>query len=208
MPSFGNVFGKDSRTFSPEIQPVWISVDESKLSGGTVDISGLKKGDLIPAALPVYLPKMGGTAQLIIGFSVKANVATTDTAVDFDWSKSYGFKLKKGDIVGKINTTTGVAAKAAALGDYTEGTGFAITANDLGALTAGDLLYVISAAGSNKNVVLPNGLSRRELYVDLANPTYGTINVVTKGQILEDRIPEIPAAFKAALPGITFEKEL
>lgn len=101
MPSFGNVFGKDSRTFSPEIQPVWISVDESKLSGGTVDISGLKKGDLIPAALPVYLPKMGGTAQLIIGFSVKANVAATDTAVDFDWSKSYGFKLKKGDIVGK-----------------------------------------------------------------------------------------------------------
>lgn len=208
MPSFGNVFGKDSRTFASEMQPVWISVDESKLSGGTVDVSGLSKGDLIPMALPVYLPKMGGTAQLIIGFSVKANVATTDTAVDFDWSASYGFKLKKGDIVGKINEATGVASKAAALGDYTEGTGFAITANDLGALTKGDLLYVISAAGSNKDAVLPNGLSRREIYIDLANPTYATVNVVTKGQILEDRIPAIPAAFKAALPGITFEKEL
>lgn len=208
MPSFGNVFGKDSRQFNGEMMPVWLSVDESKISGGTIDVSGLSKGDLIPMALPVYLPKMGGTAQLLIGFSVKANVAATDTAVDFDWSKSYGFKLKKGDIVGKINATTGVAAKAAALGDYTEGTGFAISANDLGTLTAGDLLYVISAAGSSKEAVLPNGLSRREIYIDLSTPTKATVNVVTKGQILEDRIPEIPAAFKAALPGITFEKEL
>lgn len=208
MPSFGNVFGKDSREFAAEMQPVWISVDESKLSGGTVDVSGLAKGTLIPMALPVYLPKMGDAAQLLIGFKVKANVSTSDTAVDFDWSGSYGLKLKEGDIVGKIDAATGIAAKAAALGAYTEGTGFAISAGALGALNAGDLLYVVSAAGSNKAAVLPNGLSRREIYIDLANPTVATVNVVTKGQILEDRIPAVPAAFKAALPGITFEKEL
>jgi archaellum component FlaG (FlaF/FlaG flagellin family) len=117
-------------------------------------------------------------------------------------------------IVGKM-TSEGVAAKAAALGTPTALTGtdagkyqFTITANDFGTLADGDILVIVSAAGANKAAVLPNGLSWRQIVVDSDNATYATVVVVTKGQVLADRIPAMPDFYKAAMPGITFEYEL
>ena len=55
----------------------------------------------------------------------------------------------------------------------------------------------------------PTGLSWHEVVVDegVGTATYGTVAVVTKGQILADRAPQISAYFKSLLPGITFEYE-
>lgn len=201
----GNVFGSDSKQYAANRMPVWLEVKERKTAGGTIDISGLKKGTLIPLGIPVYLPKMGGDAVILDAFKVLANVGATDTAVKLD-DGIYGTKPVKGMIVGKLSGDT--ASAAAALGTYTEGTGFAITAEALGSLTAGDYLYIVAEAGSSKKAVLPTGLSWREIYIDTDNPTKATVAVVTKGQILGDRIPSMLDIYKNALDGITFEYEL
>ena len=53
----------------------------------------------------------------------------------------------------------------------------------------------------------PTGLSWREIYVSNEGAYAGTVAVVTKGQILGDRIPEMLDFYKDALTGITFEYE-
>ena len=78
----------------------------------------------------------------------------------------------------------------------------------LGNLDAGDILVIASEAGNNKAAVLPNGLSWRQVVIDSENATVGTVAVVTKGQVLADRIPAMPEFYKAAMPGITFEYEV
>lgn len=202
----GNVFGSDSKTYNAVSMPLWIEVKEKKLGGGTVSLSGYKKGDMIAAAAPVVLPKMGGDAVILDAFEVEETIDSSATAV----------KLKKGDfgtipvaglIVGKVSD--GTASKAATLGEL-GANGFAITANALGALTAGDKVYICSATGSNKAAVLPQGLTLRDIYVDTNTPTKATVAVVTKGQILADRIAAaIPSWMEKALYGnISFEKEL
>lgn len=202
----GNVFGSDSKAYNASIMPLWLEVKERKIGGGTIDISGLEKGAHIPAAVPVYLPKMGGNAVILDAFEVDGAITTSSTSVKLK-DGVYGTKPVEGIIVGKVSAN-GTASKAAALGAYAEGTGFAINAGDLGALNNGDKLYVISAAGSSKAALLPNGLTWRDIYVDTDAPTVATVAVVTKGQVLGDRCPEIPAMYKDALVGITFEYEL
>ena len=206
----GNVFGSETKSYDAKSMPLWIDVKEQKLGGGTISLAGYSKGDLIPAAVPVYLPKMGGNAVILDSFEVDGAVTAESTAIELKRGE-FGVVPVKG--MGKVNASTGVASKAAALGDYTEGTGFAITANSLGALSDGDTVYIISEAGSSKAAVKPNGLSRRELYIDFevgASAPVGTIAVVTKGQILADRMPAaLPAWMEDALNGnITFEHEL
>ena len=75
------------------------------------------------------------------------------------------------------------------------------------ALSKGDKLYVAKAAGSNVALLKPTGLSWREIYVSNEGAYAGTVAVVTKGQILGDRIPEMLDFYKDALTGITFEYE-
>lgn len=207
----GNVFGSETKSYDAKSMPLWIEVKEQKLGGGTISLAGFSKGDLIPAAVPVYLPKMGGDAVILDSFEVDGAVTSESTAINLKRG-AFGVLPVKGMIIGKVNAS-GVASKAAALGDYTEGTGFAITANSLGALSDGDTVYVISEAGSSKAAVKPNGLSRRELYIDFEvgdSSPVGTVAVVTKGQILADRMPyALPAWMEDALNGnITFEHEL
>lgn len=213
--NFGNAFfSPESTNYPGSVVPVWLEVKERKIAGGTIDISGYSKGDIIPMGIPVYLPVMGGTATLLDSFVVVGSVSSSATSVVL---KSLGglYKDPSGLIVGKVNEGTGVAAKAIELGTGTESTTeghegeytFTIGANDLGALSDGDILHIISAEGSNKPVVKPTGLSWREIYIDSNSATYGTVAVVTKGQVLADRIPAISDYFKSLLPGITFEYE-
>ena len=210
----GNVFGSETKSYDAKSMPLWIEVKEKKLGGGTISLADYTKGDLIPAAVPVYLPKMGGDAVIIDAFEVDGAVASDATAIKLK-DGIFGTKPKKDMIVGKV-ASTGIAAKAAALGTFVEGTGFTITANSLGTLSDGDFVYIISVAGSSKPAVKPNGLTLREIYVDATVdvahdivPT-ATVAVVTKGQILADRMPATLADWQEdALKGnITFEHEL
>lgn len=213
MSNYGNAFfTPDSKEYVGNVMPVWLEVKRRKIAGGTFSLSGVPKGTIYPAGLPVRLDKMGGTVTLLPTFTV---VGAVDSAATTLVLKPQTNIIPAADmIVGKIDAT-GTAAKAITLGTATALTGtdagkysFTITANSLGALADGDLLVIVSAAGANKAAVLPNGLSWRQVVVDSANATYGTIAVVTDGQILADRIPAMPDAYKAALPGISFEYEL
>lgn len=200
----GNVFGRTSKRYPASVIPVFMEVKERKLGGGTVSIENLPNGTLIPAGVPVRLAKMGGDAIILDGFKVLAAVTAESTAVKLS-DGICGTKPAKGMILGKLNGDT--AAKAAALGAYTEGTGFAITANSLGTLAEGDVLYLCVEAGSSKKAVLPDGLSWRDILKEEGD-TVASVAVVTKGQVLGDRIPKMPDAYKDALKGITFEYEL
>lgn len=203
----GNVFGFEKRNYDAQVTPLWLEVKETKLGGGVVDVESLPAGSQICAGVPVYLPSMGGKAVIVDAFKVLAAVDTAAVSANISPVGEAGSPLVEGMIVGKVDAT-GKAAKSAALGAYTPGKGFAITAGALGALSEGDYVYVIAEAGSNKAAVVPNGLSRRDIYIDTDGAKTASVAVVTKGQILEDRCPAIPEWAKAGLVGITFEKEL
>lgn len=213
MSNYGNAFfTPDSKQYPGSVMPVWLEVKERKIAGGTFSLSGVAKGTIFAAGMPVRLDKMGGTVTILPTFVVVGAVSSSATTLVL--KPQSGVAPAEGMIVGKM-TSAGVAAKAVALGAATPLTGtdagkyqFTITANDLGTLSDGDILVIVSAAGANKAAVLPNGLSWRQVVVDSDNATYGTIAVVTKGQVLADRIPAMPDYYKAAMPGITFEYEL
>lgn len=213
MSNYGNAFfTPDSKQYPGSVMPVWLEVKERKIAGGTFSLSGVAKGTIFAAGMPVRLDKMGGTVTILPTFVVVGAVSSSATTLVL--KPQSGVAPAEGMIVGKM-TSAGVAAKAVALGAATPLTGtdagkyqFTITANDLGTLSDGDILVIVSASGANKAAVLPNGLSWRQVVVDSDNATYGTIAVVTKGQVLGDRIPAMPDYYKAAMPGITFEYEL
>lgn len=186
---------------------MWLAVKERKVAGGTVDLTGVAAGTLIPCGIPVSLKTMGGEAKFLETYEVDAAVAAAGTSLKI--KPLNGVVPTAGMILGAVDST-GKAAKAAALsgtpsvsnGVYT----FTITAGAFGTLAKGDKLYVISEAGDDKMAVLPDGLSWRQIYVD-ADGGKGTVAVVTKGQVLGDRISAVPDFYKAAMPGITFEYE-
>lgn len=213
MSNYGNAFfSPESKQYPGSVMPVWLEVKERKIAGGTFSLDGVAKGTIFAAGMPVRLDKMGGTVTILPTFTVVGAVSSSATTLVL--RPQSGVAPAEGMIVGKM-TSAGVAAKAVALGAPTALTGtdagkyqFTITANDLGTLADGDTLVIVSAAGANKAATLPNGLSWRQVVVDSNNATYGTIAVVTKGQVLGDRIPAMPEEYKAAMPGITFEYEL
>lgn len=213
MSNYGNAFfSPESKQYPGSVMPVWLEVKERKIAGGTFSLSGVAKGTIFAAGMPVRLDKMGGTITILPTFTVVGAVSSSATTLVL--RPQSGVAPAQGMIVGKM-TSAGVAAKAVALGAPTALTGtdagkyqFTITADSLGTLADGDTLVIVSASGANKAATLPNGLSWRQVVVDSDNATYGTIAVVTKGQVLGDRIPAMPEEYKAAMPGITFEYEL
>lgn len=213
MSNYGNAFfSPDTKQYPGGTMPVWLEVKRRKIAGGTFSLSGVAKGTIYPAGLPVRLDKMGGTVTLLPTFTVVGAVSAEGTTLVL--KPQTNIIPAEGMIVGKM-TSAGVVAKAVALGAATPLTGtdagkyqFTITAASLGTLADGDLLVIATASGSNKAAVLPNGLSWRQVVVDSDNATYGTIAVVTDGQVLADRIPAMPDYYKAAMPGIEFEYEL
>lgn len=213
MSNYGNAFfTPDSKQYPATTMPVWLEVKRRKIAGGTFSLSGVAKGTIFAAGMPVRLDKMGGTVTILPTFTVVGAVSSSATTLVL--KPQAGVIPAQGMIVGKMSSA-GVAAKAVALGAATALTGndagkyqFTITAASLGTLADGDVLVIVSAAGENKAAVLPNGLSWRQVVVDSDNATYGTIAVVTDGQVLADRIPAMPDFYKKALPGIEFEYEL
>lgn len=213
MSNYGNAFfTPDSKQYPGSVVPVWLEVKKRKIAGGTFSIAGVAKGTIYPAGFPVRLDKMGGTATLLPTFTVVGAVSAEGTTLVL--KPNTNIIPAQNMIVGKMSSA-GVCAKAVALGAATPLTGddagkyqFTISANALGVLADGDILVIASAAGSNKAAVLPNGLSWRQIVVDSEHATYATVAVVVDGQVLADRIPDIPEFYKEALPGISFEYEL
>ena len=205
--NLGNVFFKPVVTEYPaERMPVWVEVKERKLVGGTVSLVGLPKGTQIPLALPVYLPVMGGKAIFLDSYEVQEAVTSGSTSIKL--KETNNAVPEEGFILGVLNANGDGITKAAALGAYNPETGsFAIEANSLGALSKGDKLYVAKEAGSDVALQKPTGLSWREIYISNDGAYAGTVSVITKGQILGDRIPEMIDFYKDALTGITFEYE-
>lgn len=208
MSNYGNYYGVPAdKSYESGVVPVWLEVKERKVAGGTVDLTGIAAGTLIPPGIPVSLKTMGGEATFLETYTVEAAVTAEGTSLKI--KPLNGIVPKAGMIVGKCDAD-GKAAKAVALrgtpsvsnGVYT----FTIAAGDLGELSKGDKLYIVSVVGGNKVAVLPDGLSWRQIHVE-AEGGKGTVAVVTKGQILGDRISAVPDFYKAAMPGITFEYE-
>lgn len=209
MSNYGNYYGVPAdKSHDSGFVPVWLAVKERKVAGGTVDLTGVAAGTLIPCGIPVSLKTMGGEAKFLETYEVNAAVSESGTSLKI--KPLNGVAPQAGMILGAVDAT-GKAAKAAALsGTPTVANGvytFTITAGSLGTLANGDKLYVISEAGDDKMAVLPDGLSWRQIYVE-ADGGKGTVAVVTKGQILGDRITAVPDFYKVAMPGISFEYEI
>ena len=182
-------------------------VDEFYTAGCTLNDQPV--GTTIPVGTPVYVSKMGAEAIVLETFEVVGAVAATDTSVVL---KSVGGAIQpaKDLVVGKASN--GVISKALALpavtsvgsGDHEGEYTFTITANDLGELSDGDILVMAVEAGSNKAQAFPTGLLYEDVYIGNVGAT-GT--VVTKGQVLADRIAAVPAVYKPYLTNITFVNE-
>lgn len=208
MKKYGNSFSKGTQTYAAGKVPIWLHVDEFYTAGCTLNDQPV--GAEIPVGTPVYVPKVGGEATVLETFEVVGAVTAEGTSVVL---KSVGGAIDpaKDLIVGKVGSN-GVIAKALKLPAVTsEGSGdhageftFTITANSLGALSDGDILVMASAAGSNEAPVFPTGLLYEEVLIGNVGAT-GT--VVTKGQVLADRIAAIPALYKPYLTNITFVNE-
>lgn len=209
MPNYGNAFFSPSTTaYDAGNMPVWLEVKERKTAGGTIDLSGYPKGTVIPLGVPVSLKSMGGTAKLLDTFTVQEAVTAESTSLKIKpvagaVIPAAGLILGAADSDGKGTAVALTGTPTVEDGVYT----FTITAGSFGTLAEGDVLYIFSEAGSGKSALLPDGLTWRQIFVDSDNPTLGTVAVVTKGQILGDRIAEVPDLYKKALPGITFEYE-
>lgn len=203
MKNYGNSFNVSRESYDAGKVPVWLHVDEFYTAGCT--LNNQKQGSIIPIGTPVYVPKMGAEAIVLETFEVVGAVASTDTAVVLK-SVSGAVQPAKDLVVGAASN--GVVAKALALpaadsesdGEYT----FTITANALGELSDGDILVMAVEAGSNKAQAFPTGLLYEDVYIGNVGAT-GT--VVTKGQVLADRIAPIPAVYLPYLTNITFVNE-
>ena len=217
MKKYGNSFNQGTKDYAAGKVPIWLHVDEFYTAGCTLNTQPV--GSVIPVGAPVYVPKVGGEAIVLETFEVVGAVTSGSTTIVL---KSVGGIMDphKDLIVGKPNSSN-VIAKAVKLGagvpyegsgsgsgsgagDHTGEFQFTIEANSLGALSDGDILVMAAVDGSNKAAAMPTGLLYEEVEIGNVGAT-GT--VVTKGQVLADRIAAIPAMYKPYLTNITFVNE-
>ena len=208
-----NTYGKNSKTFGARYQ-VWAEVKGVKHGGGVIDATAFADanypvGSVIPAGTPVYLDKAGGTLTPIYFYELAKTLTATDTeAVLYG---NYPLTADGGNLIAAPSAIggkgTGVAYSAAV--DNGDGTHtITITPEALGTAAAGTVYAEADKAGANAVVgedAVPNGLLLHDI-VKEEGDTFATGAVVDEGRIFEDRIVAIPAAYKAVLPGIKFEK--
>lgn len=206
-----NTYGQNSKTFGARYQ-VWSEVKGVKHGGGVIDATAFANypvGSVIPAGTPVYLDKSGGTLKPIYFYELAETLEATDTTAvlygNYPLSAAGGNLIAAPSAIG--GSGTGVAYSAAV--DNGDGTHtITIVANALGTAVAGTVYAEADKAGAGavvKETAVPNGLLRHDI-VKEDGDTWATGAVVDEGRIFEDRIVAIPAAYKAVLPGIKFEK--
>lgn len=206
-----NTYGQNSKTFGARYH-VWSEVKGVKHGGGVIDATAFAKypvGSVIPAGTPVYLDKSGGTLKPIYFYELAKTLLATDTEAvlygNYPLTAAGGNLIAAPSAIG--GTETGVAYSAAVNngnGTYT----ITIAANALGTAAAGTVYAEANKAGSGavvKETSVPNGLLLHDIVKEKGD-TFATGAVVDEGRIFEDRIVAIPAAYKAVLPSIKFEK--
>lgn len=206
-----NTYGKNEKSTGARFQ-VWAEVAGVKHGGGVIDATAFANypvGSVIPAGTPVHLDKSGGTLTPVLLYEVIEDVTAQDTTV---LVKGFQKPAATGNviIVPAAIGGTGKGVAYSAVSD--EGNSFyklTIVADALGEVSAGTILAKADGAGlTGKKVddeVVPNGLLWHDI-VKEEGDTWATGAVVDVGRILEDRIVGVPAAYKAVLPGIKFEK--
>ncbi|WP_286846580.1 hypothetical protein [Proteiniphilum sp. UBA5463] len=207
-----NTYGQNSKTFGARYQ-VWSEVKGVKHGGGVVDATAFANypvGSVIPAGTPVYLDKSGGTLKPIYFYELAETLEATDTeAVLYG---NYPLTAAGGNIIAVPTAIGGTGAGVAYSAAVDNGDGthtITIVANSLGTAAAGTVYAEADDAGATGKVVketaVPNGLLLHDI-VKEDGDTWATGAVVDDGRIFEDRIVAVPAAYKAAMPGIKFEK--
>jgi len=206
-----NTYGQNSKTFGARYQ-VWSEVKGVKHGGGVIDATAFANypvGSVIPAGTPVYLDKAGGTLKPIYFYELAETLTNDDTEAvlygNYPLTAAGGNLIVAPSAIG--GTGTGVAYSAAV--DNGDGTHtITITAKALGTAAAGTVYAEADKSGTGavvKETAVPNGLLLHDI-VKEEGDTFATGAVVDEGRIFEDRIVAIPAAYKAVLPGIKFEK--
>lgn len=206
-----NTYGKNSKDFGARYQ-VWSEVKGVKHGGGVIDATAFANypvGAVIPAGTPVALGCAGGSLTPIYFYELKTTLTTAATSAvlygNYPLTAGGGAILVVPSAIG--GTGTGVAYSAAV--DNGDGTHtITIVANSLGTAAAGTIYAEASAAGASatvKNTAVPKGLLLHDI-VKEEGDVFATGAVVDEGRIFEDRIVAIPAAYKAAMPEIKFEK--
>lgn len=205
-----NVLKKSAKEFGGFI-PVWKYVRAKIMSGGSLPTT-IEKG-LYPAGTPVEINTADHTAKILRYFEVAADVSALDTTVSVKYGDGYP-TLLAADVVMVAPATYATTGDAVTAGTVTidaeAGTAsFDITADDLGALTAGDILVEAVEEGAGKLMaVKPNALLENDIYVD-ADTFAATATGVYAGDIYADRIKwAVPASVKAALPQVFFDNSL
>lgn len=204
-----NTFSSKQKTYGGS-HFVWHEVRKRLISGGTLPLPLPSVGTVIPAGTPVQIDSAGGTAKLLEFFEVAAPVSATDTVVKV----KAGLGLPKPDegmaiMVSPSNITASGKAIAATkvTFDASDNTySFAITANDLGVLSAGAILVNAASVGASVKVAAtPNALTWNDVYIK--EGTYAaTVAGVVDGVIYADRIAPLPDSVKALFPAILFQK--
>jgi hypothetical protein len=158
----------------------------------------------------VYLDKAGGTLKPIYFYELAKTLTADDTEAIL-----YGaapLVAAGGNLIVVPSTIGGTGAGVAYSAAVDNGDGthtITIQANALGTAAAGTIYAEANGAGASgkyvKETAVPNGLLWHDI-VKEEGDTFATGAVVDEGRIFEDRIVAIPAAYKAVLPGIKFEK--
>ena len=202
-----NTYGQKTYTSKAPVQ-VWSEVSGVKHGGGSIDAT---------ASLPVgrhprwhsVLDKAGGTLKPIYFYELAETLTADDTeAVLYG---NYPLNAAGGNLIAVPSTIGGTGAGVAYSAAVDNGDGthtITIQANALGAATAGTIYAEADTSGAGavvKETAVPAGLLWHDV-VKEDGDTVGTGAVVDAGRVFEDRIPAIPAAYKAVLPTIKFEK--
>ena len=207
-----NTYGKITKTYGGNT-PVWLGDGEILPGGGSLVAQYVIEDALYPAGTPVYLSGMGGDLTPLEVFEIQADVSTVDTSLYISAGNFgtvplaesvYGVLPSSGTTIA-LSSDVSTVSSVDASGNYK----LTFTAGAFGAASAGDYLVFSSEAGASKPMLAPvNGLLYNDIYFeeDITDAT-ATGAVRVSGQILEDRIPTIPASIKALLPKITFIKE-
>lgn len=184
--------------------PVWITIDRIRLAGGT--LKELPAAPcVIPAGTPSSLSKMGGEVTHFKTYRAKSLSSTT---LELYPCSSWAMP-KVNDYIALAPATADAAIqgiKITKVEPQEDGTIKLTTASEVTGAKDGSI--IVEATSGNVAIDFKiTGLSWHDSRIkegDFAQ----TVNVVTSGTVLEDRIPPIPDFMKAALPMITFEKEV
>lgn len=211
---------------------VWARVDHTKMTGGEIDVSGMKAGDIIPAGTMVKYNGPGKKVEIITadGVAGVAQVETLTVTSGATASGNISVTLGGGSVVNIAvtateNTADKVATKVAA-GSYTgwtakaEGDVVTFTCSTVGPKTAGKVDFASTGANGKMAVTKAGVAASGELtdvngltWQDVRIPdgcTVATCAVVTAGRIMADRVAGggIPASVEKQLPMIEFVREL